>query len=149
MNETIIAAVITLWGGLLLYFIKELVNKRAINKAVLAEMKRLETVIRKHEKWWRGRIQESDIYHPLIPFSTPVYSSQISNIGLLDHKIVAHVVTFYGYLSFVNDYQTMRKHYDDMNHPNDFNNIYLGTIDRLLKSLPDNFDLICRRYGID
>jgi len=148
MNAVIIASIITFWSGLILFFAKEQLKVRATNKAVLAEIQRLIAVIRRHEKWWRARIEANDTDHPLIPFSMPVYTSQLGTIGSLDSSIVAHVVEFFGYLSFVNDLQATRVRYMEKERSRDFDAMYLEALQRLLSSLPPQFEIFFLRYGI-
>src|SRR5207253_2829570 len=115
MNAQTIATLVGLLGvlaGFILFYWGKRLERQSVNKAILAEIRRLIDVICRHKKWWlEGCMKTGNTDVPLIPFSTPIYNEQAKNIGLLDRSIVAKVANFYGYVQFLNSLQVSRAGY--------------------------------------
>jgi len=141
-DPVVIAALIALAATLGASWYDKYVEKKTTNKAILAEIHRLLEVVSDHVRWEGKR----DPKYPLIPFSTPVYTEHVKNIGRLDKNIVALVVKFYGYLGYINSLQDMRDQY--ISAGNDFNKQYDDSLKRLLDDFRDKFDLAFRKYNI-
>src|SRR6266852_7145838 len=92
----VVIPLITIAGGFLTYFIQRRSEDRSVNKAILAEVNRLITAVRRHYDWWGSMTaRRSD---PLVPFSYAVYKQHVKNVGVLQSDLVGAVVQFYGYL---------------------------------------------------
>jgi hypothetical protein len=92
-------------------------------------------VVQEHLNW-EGR---RDPKYPLIPFSTPVYTEHVKNIGWVHRDIVALVVKFYGYLGYINSLQSVREQY--ISAGKDFDRQYEASLRRLLADFGGKFDL--------
>ena len=121
--------------GFVFYFIRKLWENSSVNKAILAEAKRLLSVAREHKKFWQERVADKTTsHHPLIPFSHVVYDKQVKNVGVIKRGLVAEVVRFYGYVDYINSFQALRKQYEDAGHTNEFNKMYLRTLETLVET---------------
>lgn len=139
IDPAIWVAVITLLSTAAGFFWRKHLERRSINRAILAEIRRILIVARKHRDWWAKRIKEEDTNHPLIPFSHAVYSQQVANIGALTNRLVARAVTFYGYVGFINSLQAARPEYGAEKKA-DFDQRYLGTLTTFLEDYEHAFD---------
>jgi hypothetical protein len=135
----VIAPLVTFAGAVALFVYRKNLEKTSINKAILAEIKRLVEVVERHQKWWEERIQAKDTNHPLILFSHAVYAKQVDNIGALQGSLVVRVVQFYGYLDFLNALQASRPHYIAAKKSNEFDHVYNGALKELLKNFGQAF----------
>jgi len=121
--------------GFVFYFIRKLWENSSVNKAILAEAKRLLSVAREHKKFWQERVADNTTgHHPLIPFSHVVYDKQVKNVGVIKRGLVAEVVRFYGYVDYINSFQALRKQYEDAGHTGEFNKMYLRTLETLVET---------------
>jgi hypothetical protein len=153
MEPPVIAAVIALVGSILtlagtvfMYWRGKALERRSINKAILAEVARLlRVVVPDHIKWK----DKADPKYPLIRFSTPVYDKQVQNIGGLDDEIVALVVMFYGYLAYINALQKLRLQYIQAEKAHEFNEQYAKSLERLLGDFASRFDHAFDKYNIN
>jgi hypothetical protein len=141
-DPVVIAALIALAATLGASWYDKYTEKKTTNKAILAEIHRLLEVVSDHVRW-EGR---RDPKYPLIPFSMPVYTAHVKNIGWLDKDIVALVVKFYGYLGYINCLQPMREQY--ISAGKDFNKQYEDSLNRLLDDFRNRFDLAFLKYNI-
>jgi hypothetical protein len=141
-DPAVIAALIAFAATLGASWYDKYAEKRTTNKAILAEIHRLLEVVLDHVGW-EGR---RDPKFPLIPFSTPVYTEQVKNIGWVDKDIVAAVVKFYGYLGYINSLQRLREQY--ISAGKDFDKQYDDSLKRLLDHFQHKFDPAFERYKI-
>ena len=112
LNPTVIAAVIAFFSAVVIFACRKCLDRRSINRALLAEIKRLIHVVTLHRDWWDRLVRDGDTDDSLIPFSHAVYTAQVENIGELRGGVVARAVTFYGSLDFINALQAARPLYD-------------------------------------
>ena len=140
-DPAVIAALIALAATLGASWYDKYAEKKTTNKAILAEIHRLLAVVREHVKWEKRR----DPKYPLIPFSTPVYTEHVKNIGWVHKDIVALVVKFYGYLGYINSLQGLRQQYISAE---DFNTQYEKSLNRLLDDFDGKFDQRFAGYHI-
>jgi len=140
IDPGIIAAIIAFLGTIITFFWQKSLEKRSINRAILAEIQRLIKVVTTHEKWWAERLAAKDTNFPLIPFSHVVYSKQVPNVGALNHRVVANVVTFYGYVRFLNSLQEARPQYLAAQKQAEFDITYHDALKTLLKDFDHAFD---------
>lgn len=137
---TFLAALVTGFVGLILYAWKEWAQYRSVNKAILAEAQRLMEVIERHRDFWDERVKDKTTgHHPLIPLAHVVYDNQIANVGVVRGNKVAAVVRFYGYVDYLNQFQALRDVYDRSGNTDEFNRMYIGLLDRMLKSFRCTF----------
>lgn len=142
---TIAAALIALASAVFVFWRGQALEKRATNKAILAEIYRLiEVVLPKHIEW-PGR---HDPNYPLIPFSTRVYDEHLKEIGSLDDDLVAPVVEFYGYLAYINALQSLRDEYKEHRNEEEFKKQYDDSLARLLRNFQGKFDQAFERYKL-
>jgi hypothetical protein len=138
----VVIPVITMVGGVFAYFIQKHSENRSVNKAILAEVNRLITAVRRHHDWWGSMTaRRSD---PLVPFSYAVYKQQVRNVGVLRGNLVGAVVQFYGYLEFINSIQIRRKHFEK---DADFEAIYTSALKSFLDLFEHRFDAEFRRQN--
>ena len=133
-DPAVIAALIAFAATLGASWYDKYAEKKTTNKAILAEIHRLLAVVQEHVDW-EGR---RDPKYPLIPFSTPVYTEQVKNIGWVHKGIVALVVKFYGYLGYINSLQSLREQY--ISAGKDFDTQYERSLRRLLGDFEGKFD---------
>lgn len=131
----VIVPLLTVAGGILTYFIRKRSADKSVNRAILAEINRLITAVRRHYDWWESL--ESRPSHPLIRFSHNVYKEHVKNVGVLDKDMVGAVVQFYGYLGFINDLQAKRKRFENSSH---FEAIYASSLKNFLDLFEHRFD---------
>ena len=135
--------------ALIPFFRRKFLEKQSTNKAILAEVRR-RTVIAEHREFRQACIRDKTTeHHLLIPFSYTVYTRQIANIGTIEPSVVAKVVQFYGYVDFLNAFQSQRKHYVDAGHSEEFNQLYVGALTRILKDFDHAFCCAFKRMGLD
>jgi hypothetical protein len=127
LDPAILAALIAGLSAFILYIVRKVSEKRAINRAVLAEIKRLVSLLENHKTWWLRLIADKDTNYPLIPFSYVVYKKQIKNIGELSPSLVAKTVQFYGYVDFLNALQASRDRYGPAKSA-EFDQVYLKAL---------------------
>jgi len=137
-QQQFLAAIITFLGGCILYVAGKVIEKNNINKAILAEIKRLLKAVTAHEKWWAARIEAKDTNYPLVPFKIDVYAAQINSIGMLKRDLIVHVVEFYGYLQFINSIQGFRDQYVKEGKSDQYNDFY----HKLLKNIIRDFSTV-------
>ena len=140
MEAQVAAALIAFLGAALVFLSRKLLEQRSVNRAVLAEMQRLIEVITRHEAWWSTLIAKKATNHPLLPFSYPVYSSQVKNIGTLTGSVVVRAVRFYGYLEFLNALQCARPQYTAANKADEFDDLYHGALQQFLHAFGTAFE---------
>jgi hypothetical protein len=138
----IVVPVITVVGGVVAYFIQKYSEKRAVNRAILAEVNRLITAVRRHHDWWI--LQTARHSKPLVLFSYAVYKQQVTNVGVLRKNLVGAVVQFYGYIRFINNLQKTRK---DFENAAEFEAIYTGALENFLELYENRFDKEFTRQG--
>ena len=113
----IISALVAIFGifiQLRLYVHGKQLEADSVNRAVLAEMRRLLSVVASQQKWRRectGDSGKENVLYPLLPFKHPVYDAHVERIGVLHRDIVAAVVEFYGWVDFLNRFQATREDY--------------------------------------
>lgn len=140
-DATFLAAVATGLFSLGLYAVKKWGRDRTVNKAILAEVQRLIEVIERHRNFWDECVtKKTTDHHPLIPFAHVVYDKQIANVGVVFGNKVAAVVRFFGYVDYLNRFQGLREFYDHAGNTDEFNTMYIGVLDRLLKMFRCTFD---------
>ena len=103
-----------------------------LNKAILAEVRRLLDVVRGHTEWWGDCVSAGTTNHPFLPFSTDVYDEHVKDIGLIDAKVVEEVVRFYGYVKYINRYQGTEAFYREAKCKSYFDETYLLLLNRTL-----------------
>jgi 5'-nucleotidase (lipoprotein e(P4) family) len=140
IDPAIVAAVIAFLSAAALFFWQKWLERRSINRAILAEIRRILIVVRTHRDWWATRVHDEDTDHPLIPFSHDVYSKQVTNIGALTNRLVGRAVTFYGYLGFINSLQKARPKYLAKGKGAEFDKRYLGVLTTFLGDYEHAFD---------
>lgn len=140
IDPAIVAAVIAFVSAAATFFWQKRSERRSINRGILAEIRRILKVVRSHRDWWATRVETEDTDHPLIPFSQAVYSKQVANIGALSNRLVVRVVTFYGYLEFINSLQAARPEYVAAAKAGEFNKMYLGVLTTFLADYEHAFD---------
>jgi|SRR5580658_834270 hypothetical protein len=119
--------------GFAFYFIRKSWENGSVNRAILAETGRLFSVIKAHEEFWQNRVNdETTSHHQLIPFSHAVYDKQVKNVGVIRRNLVEKVVRFYGYVDYINDFQKLRKGYEEAGHTKEFNRTYLHMLGKLI-----------------
>jgi hypothetical protein len=141
-DPAVIAALIAFAATLGASWYDKYAEKRTTNKAILAEIHRMLEVVRDHIHW-EGR---RDPKYPLIPFSTPVYTAHVENIGWIHKDIVALVVKFYGYLGYINSLQSAREQY--ISAGKDFDKQYEDSLNKLLDDYRGKFDRRFEKYDI-
>jgi len=142
---TIAAALIALTSAVFVFRRGESHEKKAANKAILAEIYRLIKVVLPNHIQWPGR---HDPKYPLIPFSTRVYDEHVKNIGSLDDDMVAPIVEFYGYLGYINSLQILRDQYKKHSNEREFEKQYDESLTRLLREFQTQFDQAFERYKL-
>jgi hypothetical protein len=149
MDPQTIATLVSLLGvvvGISLFYWGKRLERRSVNMAILAEIRRLLDVICRHKKWLEENTGNIDL--PLIPFSTPIYNEQAKNIGLLDHRVVANVASFYGYVQFLNSLQMSKAGYVEVNKLQLFEKMYLDSLKTFCKVYGNLFDKAFLHYGV-
>jgi hypothetical protein len=145
----VIASLITVLGtsvyGLRLFRQGKSLERQMVNKALLAEIKRLLVVVKQHLKWL-GENRNLDL--PLIPFTTPIYDEHAKNIGMLDDEFVAQAASFYGYIKFLNSLQKSRSDYLALNERELFYDMYLDALNRFCKNHEKDFDVAFKLYKL-
>lgn len=133
-DATFLAAFITGVVALALYFFRNSRQDRSVNNAILAEIQRLLEVIERHRDFWDARVKDKTTdHHPLIPFAHIVYDKQVAQVGVVRGSKVSDVVRFYGYVDYLNKFQALRDFYDRTGNTDEFNTMYIGVLDRMLK----------------
>ncbi len=61
----------------------------------------------------------------------------MKNVGVIKRGLVAKVVRFYGYVDYINSFQALRKQYEDAGHADEFNTMYLRTLETLVDTFSD------------
>jgi hypothetical protein len=146
-----ITAVISLLGvltGVILFYWGKKIERQSVNKAILAEIRRLITVVGSHRDWWNDPKNTVNRDVPLIPFSTPIYDEQAKNIGLLDGSVVETVAEFYGYLQFINSLQKSRADYASIKKLNQFEEMYPKVLETFCQTYTTAFDEAFQKYGL-
>jgi hypothetical protein len=152
MDTQAIATLVGLLGvlaGFILFYWGKRLERRSVNIAILAEIRRLIGVVCSHKEWLEGCIETCDNDLPLIPFSTPIYDKQAKNIGLLDRNIVAYVASFYGYVQFLNSLQTSRAGYVAVNKLPLFEQMYLESLETFCNVHSEVFKQAFSDYGLN
>jgi hypothetical protein len=130
----LLTAIWTALLGLATYFIRKLQENSSVNKAILAEVQRLQTVIKEHKDFWARCVKDNTAsLHPLIPFTHVVYDAQVKNVGVIQRRLVEQVVRFYGYVDYINTFQGLREKYKSAKQIKVFNKMYLSMLERLAR----------------
>ena len=146
-----ITAVISLLGvltGVILFYWGKKIERQSVNKAILAEIRRLIIVVGSHRDWWNDPKNTVNRDVPLIPFSTPIYDEQAKNIGLLDGSVVERVAEFYGYLQLINSLQKSRADYATIKKLNQFEEMYPKVLETFCQTYATAFDEAFQKYGL-
>ena len=139
LDPQVIAALVAFIGTVVAFFVRKSLETRSINRAVLAEIKRLTEVGVSHQKWWKERIDQKDTDQPLIPFSHDVYKGQVKKIGVLRHDLVGKAVRFYGYVDFLNALQGTREQYAKLGKLPEFDQRYLKSLRTCIENFGEAF----------
>jgi hypothetical protein len=131
----VVIPLVTIAGGFFTYFVRKYLEERSVNRAVLAEVNRLITAVRRHYDWWTPLTSRH--LHPLVRFSYAVYEQHVKNVGVLKKDLVGAVVQFYGYLQFINDLQAKRRRFE--NGAN-FEAVYTSSLKNFLELFEHRFD---------
>jgi hypothetical protein len=140
LSPQMIAPVLAFVAAVGVFFGGKYFEARSVNRAVLAEMKRLIEVIKKHQEWWAGKINAKNTNFPLIPFSHAVYSTQVQNIGVLNGRLVVRAVQFYGYLDFLNALQASRAQFIAAGKPAEFDEMYGAVLGSFVRTYGHTFE---------
>jgi len=127
--------------GLASILVRTWFDRQSANLAILAEVYRLQNVIERHLKFWLDNIGVK----PLLAFTTPVFDVQLQNIGMVNRKVVANVVKFYGYVKFVNSVQAERMNFTT---PEDFNELYTTIVTNLHHDFVNVFKSAFEEYDL-
>ena len=141
----ILAAVGSAVGAIVKLWFSSNAQRRIVNKAVLAEIKSLLIVLRRHRSWWEGDKNKQDA--PLVPFMFPVFSEHLKKVGQLDGAVVSPAVQFYGYLRFLNKLQRTRPKYSP-DRFKDFDSTYTSSLKNCEDRFADKFEAAFARYDI-
>lgn len=147
-DPAIITALLGLLVALGKYVYDSWRRKRTINITILTEIARLLEVTSAHLIWWSGRIKARDTDQVLIPFQTPVYDSQMANLGDLDRRYAGAIVRFYGYVKFLNSTQETQAHYRKRRKAAEFDAAYEEALRKLVGTYGEIFRPAFARYGI-
>jgi hypothetical protein len=151
MNAQAIATLVSLLGvvtGITLFYWGKRLERQSVNKAILAEIRRLIDVVGRHKNWFEDCIETGNTNLPLIPFSTPIYDEQAKNVGLLDPSVVANVANFYGYVQFLNSLQMSRVGYVAIDKLPLFVQMYLDSLETFCNVYRNAFDKAFSDYGV-
>ena len=149
LDSAIITAVIGFIIALGKYIHDSWRKKRTLNTIILAEIARLLEVTVEHKSWWERMIEKKDTNQQLIPFTTPIFDSQMANLGDLDRRYAGDIVRFYGYMKFLNTKQQTQPHPPKRGKTAEFDQSYLNSLDRLLKSYRPKLEPALEKYHID
>jgi hypothetical protein len=141
-------AIAGLAGSAVTYFGNIERDRTATSIAVLTEVHRLLPIIRSHRDWWRDLDSQARKKVPLIPFSTPLFTGYVQQLGKLDTDMVGKVVGFFGYLGYINQLQTLQKAYVEAGKAADFEKQYLESLDKILHEYGNRFDSESKRLKI-
>jgi hypothetical protein len=147
----IYVAVIAGLFGLISFLFTKFIERQSVTKALLAEIQRLLVVIREHHSHWTRWMENKETQkHPLIPFSSDVYSKNIDNVGLVNHKYVGLIVQFYGYLKFVNSLQKTQAKDIELHggSSESFDHIYQASLARMIKDFDNAFGKAFKHYHL-
>ena len=147
----VLAALIPLSFAYWRWRVERHLTRRTLVKAILAEVRRLLDVLWMHEKWWRECVEAADTNHPLLPFTTEVYDEHVGDIGALDEDAVGTVVSFYGYVTFINRFQGTETLYIARRQDDGkmiFDVAYLELLRKTLDQFNNEFDEVFARYNI-
>lgn len=107
-------------------------NERlAINRAILAEVSRILAIIPRHREWWEGCRKSGQVNVPLIEFSTAVYDKMTDKVGLIHPAHIAAIVSFYGFVGFLNNVQKTADSYSDDDRLKKFAAFYSKTLSQV------------------
>jgi hypothetical protein len=140
LDPQVIAALLAFIGTVVAFFARKSLESRSINRAVLAEIKRLTEVGATHKKWWEERVHEKDTNYPLIPFSHAIYTKQAKNIGVLKGGVVVRAVQFYGYVDFLNALQASRPAHLAAGKSPEFDETYSKALANFVRRFGTAFD---------
>ncbi len=140
LQPPVIAALIALTSAVCVFLVGKWFERRSTNRAVLAEIQILLSVMARHEAWWADRMEANDTNYPLIPFSFEVYTAHIKTIGTLRSNIVVRAVKFYGYVRFLNMLQASRAAYVSEGKSNGFDKVYHDALKSCLAQFGKIFD---------
>jgi hypothetical protein len=144
-------AIATGFCSLLLFLFTKHIERMSVNKALLAEIQRLLDVVKQHYVLWGRWIADGETKkHPLIPFSTDIYTEHVKSIGLVDRESVGMVVKFYGYLKFVNAFQNTQLREWELHEgdPTSFDRMYNASLERLVREFDEAFEESFKKYGL-
>ena len=149
------ALIVAVLGGLfsiavilITKYVEGRASSRSANIAVLAEIRRLLVVLKRHKDWWERCIASGDTDLPLVPFTTPVFDEQVKTIGNVDKAIVAKVVAFYGYVKFINAVQGQRAQYAAIGKQETFTRQYHEILKRAVSDYGGGFEAAFTSYAL-
>lgn len=129
------AAFITGIFALMLYVLRNYWQDHTVNSAIFAEKQRLRGVIESHKTFWDKCVADHTTHHhPLIPFEHIVYDKHVAHVGVVHRGKVSEIVRFYGYVNYLNQFQKLRDFYDRAGNADEFNAMYLGVLDKILRT---------------
>jgi hypothetical protein len=143
----VIAACVAATVALISVIYQRKQERLAVNRAILAEVSRLLAVVRRHREWWDGRRASGDIRVPLLEFSTTVYDKLTDKLGLIHPEHIATVVSFYGFVKFVNAVQPTRESYKAADQLETFARFYSKVLGQVTEYGPF-LDHAFKRYGV-
>lgn len=147
--SAVVVAIIVFLGAYFRWWTDKQHDRRTINKAILAEVQRLLNVLRSTTKWWGDCVETGTTDHILLPFSTDIYDVHVKDIGVIDTEIVADIVTFYGYVNFINRYLETEKIVQEKEGGKaEFDKSYLKLLEKTLAKYDSKFTSAFSQYGI-
>jgi hypothetical protein len=149
MNPAIIAALLGLFGAWIKYLYDSWRKQKTINVTILTEVARLLEVSGGHLGWWQRKRKEKDTDQVMIALQTPVFDSQMQNLGDLDRRYAGAIVRFYGYVKFINSLQETQAHYRKRHKGAEFDERYEKAVSDLLKLYTETFRPAFDEYGIE
>lgn len=124
----LITAVIGAAAALVTVAFQQRNERLAINRAILTEVSRILAVIHRHLEWWEGCRTRGQVNVPLIEFSTAVYDKMTDKVGLIHPAHIATIVSFYGFVGFLNKVQKTADSYSDEDRLKEFAPFYSKTL---------------------
>lgn len=147
-DPAVITALLGLFGAWIKFLYDNWSKRRTINITLLTEIARLLEVTSAHLGWWQKMMKGRDTDQVLIPFLTPVYESQMANIGDLDRRYAGAIVRFYGYVKFLNSMQETQAHYRKRRKAKEFDVGYEDALEKLIEIYGATFRPAFAKYGI-
>lgn len=145
---SILAVLVSALAGVFLFYRGKSIERQMVNKAILAEIKRLLAILPNHRDWLKECKISGNLDLPLIPFTTPIYDEHAKNIGMLDNEFVAKAASFYGYLQFLNALQKSRSDYLAVKKLQEFYDMYLRSLNTACDTYQKAFDGAFKLYEL-